>query len=257
MMNIIKYLWRKYLVLKRWILYVNSFKTIYFNYKMLPLSKAIYLPIKIGRNTELRSLKGSISIDDNIRLSPGIFSINVETGPCSGHYEKSVVVINGKIIFHRPVVHFFAGSLLWVDGVLDLGGDILIGSHSKVICFNHIEMGNYISVSWDCQIYDTNFHYFHNLPKNTIAKRNGSISIGNRVFIGNNVSITKDSSIPDGCVISNFTHVNNRTEISQNDSLVAGNPASVVKVGYTRVLESSIMDSTNERRLAQTLDDIK
>ena len=71
---------------------------------------------------------------------------------------KGVMSVNG-------IVEIGHGCLLRVDegGVLTFGNNVRIGAMSKVFCTNEIKFGNELDLSWECQVFDTNFHLVREL----------------------------------------------------------------------------------------------
>ena len=241
-------------IVKRNFFKVNIVKTIYLNFKMLPFKQAIHLPVLVGWRTELRNVKGRFIFDDGIELYPGIVTINIHTGPISTKYEHFVFCVPGDIVIHGTNIHFFVGMTLWINGQLELGGENVFGSHSLIACYKHISIGHFTGCSWNCEIYDTNFHFFRDLIANRVIKRNGKVFIGDGVFIGNKVVIGKGTYLCEGCVVSNNSLVNRSYKREGKNLLIGGNPAQILMTDFTRVTESGILNFDNEKELAALYD---
>ena len=97
-------------------------------------------------------------------ISQEEFSKGVLGNVVSRYFENSYKRIcknkNGKIIFNGTA-KFLNGGYMCVasNGVLTIGDDALIGSNYKIMCFESISIGRSLRCTYDCQIYDTSYHY--------------------------------------------------------------------------------------------------
>lgn len=204
----------------------NLIYTLYFNFKMLPFKKAIFLPIFIYGKAKFRELNGCVKIEGQIHS--GMIKIGKNNYYVRTSVPLTYWVLNGTIVF-RGYAIFLNGGYLCVsrNGIVEFGKDFMIGSNYKMMCFEHIKIGNNVSITYDVNVYDTSFHY--------IEKRNGEIdkltkpiSIGDNVWIGNTCSITKGAVIPDRTIVANLSLVNKNFEkIGGKGLLLAGIPASI------------------------------
>jgi acetyltransferase-like isoleucine patch superfamily enzyme len=119
--------------------------------------------------------------------------------------------------------------------ILDPGANFIIGNNSYitassvVYCANSISIGSDCAIAWGTTILDTDFHsiIYEEGKQNSITM---PIKIGNKVWIGCNCTILKGVTIGDNCVIAANSLVNR--DVPPN-SLVAGNPAKVIKTGIS------------------------
>lgn len=145
--------------------------------------------------------------------------------------------IYGTLIFKGPI-SFPQGTYLHVarNGVLQFGTNgTFIETNSKIMCFESIEIGDGTQITWDCQIYDTSFHYVE--IDGAIGKLTLPIKIGNNVWVGNNTTITKGVSIPDYSIITSHSLVNKDLQEYGKHCLFAGCPAVLKKTGVTRIFD--------------------
>ncbi len=135
------------------------FKTVYINFKTLPFKQALRLPIFVYSKTEFRSIKGRIVINGSI--SPNMIHIGDNTRYPTTSRPLSIWTINGRIIFNGPI-NFLQGTYVYVaeNATLQFGTNgTFVGSDTKIICRDRIDIGNCVEITWECQIYDTSFHY--------------------------------------------------------------------------------------------------
>ena len=178
-------------IIKSWILVIFRFtshypiKTIWLNFKVLPFKQAIILPITLYSKTILRNLSGTIVID-NEDFTHNMIKLGADWWYPATARPQVMWSICGTLIFKGPI-SFPQGTYIHVakNGVLQFGTNgTLIGTNSKIMCFEKIILGDNARVTWDCQIYDTSFHYVEVDGKT--KKLTDPIIIGNNVWIGNN-----------------------------------------------------------------------
>lgn len=210
---------------------VNVFKTIYYNFKAFPLRIAKYLPIVIGKNVTVDKI-GHIEIEGDIL--PGMISIALLK--CIGwenNKENTIIHNEGLIVFKGRIKIHPGAKIYTKNGAkLSFGGSNTIGSCTRLLCYKCITIGEKSGCSWDCEIFDTDFHFLFDMMSNTPLKRTIPVKIGNSVFIGNSSCICKGVKIPDGCVISSWTKVISSFTKEGTNLLIMGNPARVVDRGY-------------------------
>ena len=134
------------------------------------------------------------------------------------------------ILGERGIIYNGANIEVQQGGELKIGTGSVIGSYSRIICFNHISIGNEVNISWECQIFDTNFHYCVNSDGN-IKRKDGRIVIGDNVWIWNRVSILKNSVIPNNNIVASNSLVNKNFS-NETFGILAGIPATLIKKGY-------------------------
>lgn len=213
-------------------------KTIYFNYKMLPIKQAIYLPIFIYSKIEFRSLHGRIVINGKIR--PNMIHIGDNTRYVTTSRPLSIWTINGTIIFEGSI-NFYQGTYVYVaqNGILHFGTKgTFIGSDTRIICRNRIDIGNTVEITWGNQIYDTSFHYISkdNQEPKSLTK---SIFIGDNVWIGNRTTISKGAVIPQNSIIASNSIVNKDLSTYGENCMFAGSPADIKFKNIQRIFDYS------------------
>lgn len=223
---------------------LNIIKTIYFNFKMLPANIAVKLPIYVYGKAKFRELNGRIVI--NAPIKRGMIKIGK-----NDYYVRTAVpltnwVVNGIINFNGSAKLLNGGYLCVSRGAtLTFGDGLMIGSNYKIMCFENISIGKTFEMTYDCQIYDTSFHYTEFEDGSKVRKLTKPISIGDYVWVGNTSSIVKGASIPNRAIIAANSLVNkNYTSnlIDENDSgcLIAGVPAKLKIVGVKRIFDKDI-----------------
>lgn len=90
-----------------------------------------------------------------------------------------------------------------------------------------IKIGRDCLVSWNTWICDSDFHQIVDLETGRISKPNGSVCIGDHVWICSNSSVVKGAVIPNGCIMGTGS-LSNKIYHEEN-CLLAGIPATVKK----------------------------
>ena len=131
------------------------------------------------------------------------------------------------------------GTYLYVGqkGSLTLGDKVRIGACSKLYCEKEITIGNEVGISWESQIFDTNFHFMENIENKQILEKDTPIKIGSYNWFGNRVNIMKGTQTPDHCIIASNSLCNKDYTNCPPYSLIAGSPAKFIKQGVRRLFE--------------------
>lgn len=218
--------------------YSNWWKTIVTNFKVLPFRQAIHLPIVFFGDCELLLHKNCIEIqqpEENLKF--GMIRIGNlwssvhgwNTQPHITHME-----IRGKLIFKKRCF-IGNGALIYVDkfAKLYLGDRVTSNADIKITCYNNISIDDNTRMAWECQVFDTNFHYVAD-EIGVVHNHRKSTNIGKNCWIGNRVSIMGGSNIADWTIIASNSLVNK--DISNVDrGMFAGQPVRLVKTGLRRV----------------------
>ncbi len=212
----------------RFLFRLGWFKTLYFNFRYLPFSQAIKLPVLLARTTYLRELKGKIQF--NIPIKTGLVKIGFgQVGIFDQKKSRSIweVSENGLVVFNGSC-HLGHGSKLSVgkNGKVTFGNHFIITAESSIVAHKEIYFGNHCLLSWDTLIMDTDFHEIIN-DKQEVINPCTPIWIGDHVWIGCRCLILKGAKIPSFSVIGATTTINK--EFEQEHALYAGNPAKIVK----------------------------
>ncbi len=209
---------------------INWAKTLWVNFKILPLKSAIKCPIVIAYNTRIKNL-GKIVFTN--KIYPGMISLGViRIGAFETNANPLIFNNRGTIeISGRFKIHPGAVFCVIKGASVKIGNHVGIGAHSKVICRKLIILGDNVRCSWNSQILDSDFHFLYNIEKEKYYPRTKEINIGSNVFIGNGCTVGKGTVLPDGCVVSCMSKVSGNFTNEGENLLIAGNPAKVIKKG--------------------------
>lgn len=216
------------------ILKTSLLKSLYLNFHYLPFRQAIRMPILVSRKVHLREQTGTIKIEGNVR--PGMITFGLLLIFKDNERNHSFFSNKGSITFKGHTI-FRSGININVGkgASLIIGNDFEVGANSLIYAKSKVYFGDSVSISWDFQLTDTDFHFVKNIDTNESYANTKPIHIDNNVWIGNHVIINKGVFIPKGCIISSNSLVNKKFD--EENCILAGSPAKVIKNRYTRVFD--------------------
>nr|WP_321230296.1 transferase [uncultured Psychroserpens sp.] len=212
---------------------VNWYKTLYFNFKMLPFEQAKKLPFYFYGKVKFSSLRGSVKIEAPIKRAMVGFGQHYEMTSVSKG--TSEVIINGKLIV-RGYAQFGKDCFLMIGkhAILDLHNMVGMASGGKLICTNNITFKTYARVGSECQIIDTDFHQMIHSETGEKYEMTKPIVIGSHNYVGRWTSLMKGTITPDFCTIASNTLCNKSYLDMGNNILIGGIPAKLLKSNIKR-----------------------
>lgn len=139
------------------------------------------------------------------------------------------ISIGNNVLFHH-------GSSIWFE---DKCGSLAIGDnttfedvHIAVTEPNStVRIGNDCMFAYDIDIRTGDSHSIIDLKTNKRTNFAKNVSFGNHIWVAAHCLILKGCSIPDGCVVATGSVLTK--SIESTDTVVAGNPAKIVKNGIS------------------------
>jgi acetyltransferase-like isoleucine patch superfamily enzyme len=174
------------------------------------------------------SAKSNASKNDNSK--PATFDETTDFYPASIVNRQND---NSKIIVGK-YSRVFGHLVVFKTGKIEIGDYSLVNTDSYIISSSNIKIGNRVLISWNVSIFDSNSHpvnaeerhaHFLN-PDADVLISSAPTVIEDDVWIGCNSIILKGVTIGKRSIVSAGSVV---TKDVQPDSIVAGNPASLVK----------------------------
>jgi acetyltransferase-like isoleucine patch superfamily enzyme len=112
---------------------------------------------------------------------------------------------------------------------LEIGNHFFINMSTRIAAWDDMIIGNNFQCSWDCQIFDTDFHSIYNAKTNTVQRILQKVVIGDNVWLANHVSIAKGAYIPSFSTVGAHSYVNkNFSDVKTKGNLFVGTPATLV-----------------------------
>ncbi len=141
------------------------------------------------------------------------------------------------------------GTLTVLHGKMEIGDRVVINDSTRIICSDHITIGNDVLISWGCNIVDSNMHSLNSkerlkdtqnarqeIENHTIGQnvdysaiQSAPITIKDKAWIGFHSIILKGVTIGEGAIVGAGSVV---TKDVPDYAVVGGNPAKILK--YTK-----------------------
>lgn len=208
---------------------INWLKTLMINFKSLPFSVAIKLPIYIYDNTLLVSI-GKILIDTD-DIQQGMIRIgkrNFFAGYKTQFINSGIIHFKGKCLIE-------AGTCINNSGTLVLGKEIMIGERCNILMVNKIVVGDFVRIAFGTIMMDTDFHSIINTNMGIVKKPYDEISLGAYNWIGNRSMIKKGTVTADYTIVSSLSMLNRDYRTEDKYPLLAGCPAKIISTGWRRI----------------------
>ena len=205
-----------------WFLICSLPKTIFFNFKVLPLREAIKMPVVIGWNTKIVAAKrGVLSFPNGCK--PGMVRIGWGGSKSVSTDHRGQVCLYGGHLIVGGRLCMAAGSTLDCSGEMRIGDNFSSNKNAFLSCSKEVTIGNDVMLGWNVQIYDASGHtvYHKGIAKHSQAP----IKVGNHVWLASHSTLLKGAEIGDGSIVAWRSLVTK--PIRQANVLVAGNPAVV------------------------------
>ncbi|MDD4515973.1 acyltransferase [Massilibacteroides sp.] len=230
---------------------VSVWRTLLFNFYMLPFSQAIKLPILLTRNVRFYNLSGKVILKGRVKPAMIRFGFLGEDN-LYWNSEKIILNISGCLVLTHNI-HFGNGVLIRVErnANIEIEENVSISNKVKIIAYKSILIRQNTRIAWEVQILDTTFHYIRNLGDMTFGELNAPIIIGENNWIGNRTSIMKGTKTPNYTIVASGSLVNKDLNVPEY-SIVAGTPVKLIKTGVYRVLskeEKEIINSLKKNSL--------
>lgn len=205
----------------------NFLKSVYTNFRYLPISQAIYLPIWITHKFKIHKLKrGQIIVDVPNRKS---IILGEGGSPALQEYSGGLFLDDdAKLVFHGFAV-ISQGTVFRIDkeAKIELGDKFYCNKNCFFRSSDIIKFGNHCAVGWDVQINTNDGHEIY--YDDTISANHGSIFIGDNVWLTSNTIVCKNAMIADGCILAQGAVLTK--SVTEKNSLIGGVPAKVIKKG--------------------------
>ncbi len=128
------------------------------------------------------------------------------------------------------LVQVMRGSRVFVGprARLAMGSGSFLNDYAWITCFEQIEIGSQVAISWHAHILDSDVHQI--LTDGQSASITKPVKIGDRVWLGSGAIVLKGVQIESDSVVAAGAIV---TRNVASRTLVAGNPARAVRSGVT------------------------
>lgn len=195
------------------------------------------MPILIFGKFRLGSVRRNcIEFDCPVRC--GLLRLGFNTYDMTPLPSVSSLTILGKLKMSGVCMVRSGGTISVARGaVLEIGTYCYIGPNVKILCEDHIVLEGYVNVSWECQIYDTIFHYCEH--DGVVNRKTGPIVIGHHCLISNRVTVSRNAKLVPYSIVASNSLVNRDYSSNEDGGMYAGIPAKLVKTNNKIILYSN------------------
>lgn len=206
-------------------------RSIWFNFRYLPIRQALRLPVWIAPNTHIRNMwRGGMAI-----INPKFNSIHIgyhvaDAIDCVGSH--TIINIQKTGVFRiEHDAHIGRGAVICVNpnGKLIVGNKFAVSGSTSFVCSKEIIVGHDVQFSWNSLVMDSDAHKIYD-ERGQLISNSGAITIGDKVWIAANVTILKNSVIGNNCIVGCDSLVNK--PVLSDNCIIAGIPAKVVRKIY-------------------------
>lgn len=212
---------------------INWTKTFYFNFKKFPFATARKLPVIFYGKVKFHDLRGEIIIDSPIKMGMIGFGQTFEL------FKKDQGIaefnLSGKLIC-KGYAHFGKDCLVYIgpNSYCEIGNMFALGSRGKLISYEKIIFGKYVRIGFESQLIDSNFHTILDLETGKVSSLTAPIQIGDYNWIGNRSTIMQKTITPNYCIIASNSLVNKDYSSLEQNILIGGIPAKLLKTNISR-----------------------
>lgn len=240
---------------------LSLWRTVYFNFRTLPLKHAIKFPIYIYSGHRLFILSGKVQIQGPIYK--GMIQIGKNTESFSMCDHSGFIQINEgcNLIFQGPAKFGVNTKLRQVSSDVTFGKNVFIGTGVRIIANgSYIRIGEGSRIAFESVIMNSSFHFTYNETKGGYSQMSNPIIIGDFNWIGNRSSISGNAHTKDFTIVCAGSLVNKDfTSIDGEYPMLGGQPAKLITNGIKRVFSpethnqvSKWFEENPEEKLWQT-----
>ena len=223
----------RFVLLLRFFLKLNWWKTILINFRLLPFKKAIIFPVLIFGKCKLHHLKGAIVFNCPIQFGQLLIGLS---DAVRSYDKSSYISLLGTLEVGKHVV-LRRGIRLSVSGSLQLGDNVFISDNNTIICVDNVVIKNSTRFANNVTLMDTDFHYILNTITREVKQNHAPIEIGENNWIGSWTTIKKGAKTPKGTIIAGPFSTIGKDFIGRipENSFLAGSPVKLIREGFRRV----------------------
>lgn len=216
----------------RWFLRMNWPQTLWINFRVLPFSQAIRLPIWVYGPLYIGSLKGKITFEGPLTAGRLTFGQMYESRRRHAGIAQFTLLgelrLQGRAFFGMDT-EIFIGQ----GAVLEMGDYARMNSFGRLFCHQSIYIGKHVAVGFESVVSDSNFHALVTLDgeKSEVIQ---PIYISDYNYIGHRVSVLPGTHTALYTTISSLSLTNKDYRPLGTHLLLGGIPAKKIRDGIAR-----------------------
>lgn len=201
-------------------------KTVYFNFKALPVKYAIKLPVFVSYKVNLIEVrKGILEFPNGISF----FLVRLGTGgsPSIPSQQSSIRLGGGGKLSFLGEARMGEGTIINVKGNMVVGKRFSANKNCFLSCTNKVIIGDDVLFGWDCHVFDDNggHHVLYNGVERKQSKEDNAITIGNHVWVCSYAHLLAGSTIGNGSILGYKSLLTKKYK--EENVLIVGTPAKI------------------------------
>jgi len=232
---------------RTWPFRISWLKTLYFNFRSMPVAQAIHLPVYIYTHTQFQTLSGKVEIKGALRRGM------IKIGKREDRGQGITIIRNHGVIRLGDGVSIMQGCDIYVAqaGVLEIGNSARVRENVFIYVSSLVSIGAFTGIAYQTTISDDDFHFVLDSNTGEVSDTKSPIIIGSRNWIGSRTVIKKGTITPDNIIVaSSYTLLDRDYRESVPEySAIGGIPARVLRKNLRRVF-----DLKSEKTLAEHFD---
>lgn len=197
------------------------------NLRFLPFKQAIKLPIIIYNADLSRMGHGEIIINAPIKFGMirlGLRSVSIYPP------NKYVIENKGRINFNGTCSFGHGGAIsIGENGLLEIGNHVGGTYGNKIVCYNHIAIGDNTLIGWETMICDSDFHRLKSTSSNEkIGNISGEITIGANCWIAAECRLLKNAKIPSKTTVGFGSFIHSPVNVDEGCVIASETKISVI-----------------------------
>lgn len=210
-----------------------------YNAMWFGLKQSFKMPILIFNDVEIMAL-GRIVISGPIERGM------IHIGAWKSKAHNSTRIFNNSLIIFNGRTEIRGGVIIENDGTIEFKKDVRIGENCEIMCQDNIVFGDRVSIGFETQVMDTDFHFVLNMEKQKIRNCHKPTIINNGAWVSSNCKVMKGTVIPEGAIVAGNSLFNQDYSSLPQNTLFAGSPAKPIKEGFRR-----IQNMTSEKQIKE------
>lgn len=204
-------------------------KTLYINFRALPLKRAIKFPIIVMGSTSFAGIKKGV-IEINEPITTGMIRIAAQkTGKRGLQVGKKTCILvyeNGKIQFRGKASIGQGTGICAKNGIICFGDNYSCNVNCFIYSQKGIYFGNDVLMGWNINIRDNDGHPMYN-SAGDLVNPDKVIEIGDHVWVASYVDTMKGVKLAVGTIVGSRSLVTKSNEMP--NVVIGGVPARVIK----------------------------
>jgi acetyltransferase-like isoleucine patch superfamily enzyme len=208
------------------LLTVSWLKTIYFNFKYLPLKQGIKLPVFLYK-VRLLKCKGKVKIESK-NIKPGLIKLGVNTVslyPKGGNVWENH---GGNVIFKGKCEIGNNSSIsIGKTGNIDFGDNFKCTAALKLTSYCSVTFKENVRLAWEVIIMDTSFHKLKDKDGKLKGRPYAPVVIGRNNWLPTRAMVLKGTKTPDYTIFGAGSILNKDYSSNPTHTVMAGSPLKV------------------------------